>query len=194
MKAAVFLDRDGVLTRLVPDPISGQYESPLTLEQVTLLPGAAAAVRRLRDVGYVVVGISNQPAAAKGVVELGELERIQARVLELLGGESAAPDAFRLCFHHPEGSVPLLTLECDCRKPAPGMLLEAAEELEIDLGASWMVGDTDSDVLAGAAAGCRTLLIDNPGSAHKRAGFAHADAGAPDLATAVEVIVDMDKR
>jgi len=74
VKAAVFLDRDGVLTRLVPDPISGQYESPLTLEQVTLLPGAAAAVRRLRDVGYVVVGISNQPAAAKGVVELGELE------------------------------------------------------------------------------------------------------------------------
>jgi D-glycero-D-manno-heptose 1,7-bisphosphate phosphatase len=192
--AAVFLDRDGVLTRLVPDPNSGQNESPLTIDQVTLLPGAASAVRRLRDTGYVVVGISNQPAAAKGVVQIGQLGKVQARVLELLAREGAAPDAFRICFHHPEGTIPGLTLQCDCRKPAPGMLLEAAEELELDLGASWMVGDTDSDVLAGEAAGCRTVLIDNPGSAHKRAGVARADASARDLATAVEIIVDMDKR
>ena len=194
MTAAVFLDRDGVLTRLVPDPFSGQPESPLTLDEVTLLPGAATAVRRLRDSGYVVVGISNQPAAAKGVVEITQLEQVQARVLELLAREDAAPDAFRLCYHHPEGLVPELTLGCRCRKPAPGMLLEAAEELEIDLGASWMIGDTDSDIIAGEAAGCRTVLIENPSSAHKRTGSPRPDARVPDLTTAVEVIIDIPNR
>jgi D-glycero-D-manno-heptose 1,7-bisphosphate phosphatase len=192
--AAAFLDRDGVLTRLVPDPFSGQPESPLTPDEVTLLPGAATAVRRLRDSGYVVVGISNQPAAAKGVVEMTQLEQVQVRVLELLTLEDAAPDGFRVCYHHPEGLVPELTLGCDCRKPAPGMLLEAAEELQIDLGASWMIGDTDSDIIAGEAAGCRTVLIENPGSAHKRTGGTRPYASVSDLSAAVEVIIDIHNR
>jgi D-glycero-D-manno-heptose 1,7-bisphosphate phosphatase len=178
--AAVFVDRDGVLNELVSDPLSGKPESPLQPEQVALLPGASAAIRRLRDVGYVVVGVSNQPAAAKGVVEMQLLERVQARVLELLALDGAAPDDFRLCFHHPEGVIPELTRACGCRKPAPGMLLEAAEELELD-------------VAAGTAAGCRTVLIEHPASAHKRSGVAHPDASAPDLAAAVELVI-MDTR
>lgn len=189
MTAAVFVDRDGVLNALVPDPVSGLPESPLDPEQVTLLPGAAAAIRRLRDAGYVVVGASNQPAAAKGVVEMRLLESVQARVLELLALDGAAPDDFRLCFHHPEGVIPELTRECGCRKPAPGMLLEAAEELELDLASSWMLGDTDNDVAAGAAAGCRTILIEHPSSAHKRGDVARPDASAPDLAAAVELVI-----
>jgi D-glycero-D-manno-heptose 1,7-bisphosphate phosphatase len=193
MSRAVFFDRDGVVNELVPDPVSGLPESPLDAAEVRLIPGAAAALRRLHDAGYVLVGISNQPAAAKGVVALERLREVQERVLELLAGEGVAPAAFRLCFHHPEGTVAELARICDCRKPAPGMLLDAANELGIDLGASWMVGDTDGDMAAGAAAGCRTILIENPDSAHKRAGGPQAAQG-PDLATAAEMILVWDRR
>ena len=189
MKRAVFFDRDGVVNELVPDPVSGLPESPLDSDEVELIPGAASALRRLRSAGYVRVGISNQPAAAKGVVSLDDLERVQARVLDLLAREGVTPEAFRLCFHHPDGVVVELARTCDCRKPASGMLLDAAEELGLDLGRSWLVGDTDDDVAAGAAAGCRTVLLDNPSSAHKRGGAARADAHAPDLAAAAELIL-----
>ena len=189
MTAAVFLDRDGVLNELVPRDDSGRQESPLDPRQVALVPGAAAAIQRLRSAGYVVVGVSNQPAAAKGTVDIKQLESVQARVLDLLERAGAAPDAFRLCFHHPDGVVPELTRVCDCRKPAPGMLLDAAAALDLDLNASWMIGDTDSDVAAGTAAGCRTILIENPGSAHKRSGDARPYATAIDLAAAADLVV-----
>lgn len=194
MTAAVFVDRDGVLNGLVVHPVSGRPESPLDPRQVVLIPGAAAALRRLRKAGYAIVGVSNQPAAAKGTVSIEQLERVQARVLDLLERAGAAPDAFRVCLHHPEGVVPELTRACDCRKPAPGMLLDAAAELDLDLNASWMIGDTDADVAAGAAAGCRTILIENPGSAHKRSGEARPDATAFDLAAAVDLVVASSAR
>jgi D-glycero-D-manno-heptose 1,7-bisphosphate phosphatase len=142
----------------------------------------------------VLVGVSNQPAAAKGTVSLERLHGVQARVLELLEREGVVPDAFRLCFHHPEGTVAALTRSCDCRKPAPGMLLSAASELGLDLGHSWMIGDTDADIAAGAAAGARTILIENPGSGHKRQSAGSPDARAPDLAVAVTLILDLDNR
>lgn len=194
MKVAAFLDRDGVLNELVPDRATGMPESPLDPEEVVLLPGVGTALRRLRDAGYVIVGVSNQPAAAKGVVELEMLESVQARVIELLDRDRAAPDSFRVCFHHPDGLVADLTRTCECRKPAPGMLREAAEELGIDLSRSWMLGDTDSDVSAGAAAGCQTVLIENPDSTHKRAGNVRPDATAPDLPAAVEIILGVGAR
>ena len=191
---AAFLDRDGVLTDLVPDPVSGRPESPLSPEQVRLLPGAAAAVIRLRNAGYAIVGITNQPAAAKGLVGIDQLEQVQARVLQLLKEHGATTDAFHLCFHHPEGLLPELTRVCRCRKPAPGMLLEAAAELGLDLGASWMLGDTDGDVAAGRSAGCRTILIENAASAHKRGGRCRPDASAHNLPAAAELIIGIDKR
>lgn len=194
MKAAVFVDRDGVLNALVPGPVSGEPESPLDPEQVALLPGAAGAIRRLRDAGYVVVGVSNQPAAAKGVVEMSVLESVHRRVLDLLEHDGGHLDTFRLCFHHPEGVVPDLTRTCDCRKPAPGMLLDAAVEFMLDVESSWMIGDTDADVAAGSAAGCRTVLIENPASAHKRSGRARPDGRAVDLPAAVELIVKDEER
>jgi D-glycero-D-manno-heptose 1,7-bisphosphate phosphatase len=187
--AAVFVDRDGVLNELVSDPTSGRPESPLAPEDVATVAGAAGAVRELSAGGYLVVGVSNQPAAAKGVVDLARLESVQARVLELLERDGARFDGFEICFHHPAGTVAELTRECDCRKPAPGMLLAAAASLGIDLGASWLVGDSDVDVEAGKAAGCRTVLIENPASAHRRAGGSEPDARAPDLAAAVRLIV-----
>lgn len=193
MIPAVFVDRDGVLNELVRRE-TGECESPLDPAQVKLVEGAAAAVRRLREAGFALVGVSNQPAAAKGSVTVAQLHAVQARVLELLVEADAALDAFRLCLHHPKGVVPELTRDCDCRKPAPGMILDAAAELEIDLDPSWMIGDTDADVLAGAAAGCRTILIENPSSAHKRKGESKPDATAPDLASAAYVVLEASER
>lgn len=187
MTAAAFLDRDGVINELVRRE-SGVKESPLDPGRVALIDGAAAAIRRLRSAGYLIVGVSNQPAAAKGTIAIEQLEGIQARVLELLERAGAAPDSFRLCFHHPQGVVPELARVCDCRKPAPGMLLDAAADLGLDLGASWMIGDTDADVVAGMAAGCRTILIENPDSAHKRSGNLRPDATVRDLEAAAEFI------
>jgi histidinol-phosphate phosphatase family protein len=154
---------------------------------VVLLPGAAAALVRLKRDGWPLVGVSNQPAAAKGLVSRGRLQSVQARVLELLAAEGVSFDDFRLCLHHPDAVLPELAGPCECRKPAPGMLLAAAQARDLDLGRSWMVGDTDSDVLAGQAAGCSTVLITNAGSAHKRAGSAVPDATAGDLGEAAEL-------
>jgi D-glycero-D-manno-heptose 1,7-bisphosphate phosphatase len=186
---AAFIDRDGVINQLIPDPVSGQPESPLRVEDVALIPGAAGALRQLADAGWRLIGVSNQPAAAKGRVPLGQLHAVQDRVLELLAAEGVTFDDFRLCLHHPDGVVPELSRECQCRKPAPGMLVAGAEQLGIDLARSWMIGDTDGDVVAGRAAGCSTVLVAHPGSRHKRGGGAQPDEHAADLVTAVALIL-----
>jgi len=185
MRTAAFLDRDGVLNELVPDRQGGVAESPLRVEDVRLVPGAAAAALRLARAGHTLVCVSNQPAAAKGEVSVAQLYAVHRRVVELLAREGVALDASRLCLHHPQGVVPELSRSCTCRKPASGMLLDAARELELDLTNSWMVGDTDADIAAGRAAGCRTLLIHHPGSAHKRLRVERADMVVADLAQAV---------
>ncbi len=188
-RAAVFVDRDGVINDLVPDPVTGAPESPLHPGDVMLIPGAAPALHRLADAGWTLVGVSNQPAAAKGTSELAEVHAVQARVLAQLCDEGVRFDDFRLCLHHPDGVVPQLSGPCSCRKPAPGMLLDAAAALGIELAASWMIGDTDSDVAAGHAAGCATILVLHPGSAHKRTGPAGATQIAANLAAAADFIL-----
>lgn len=188
-RPAAFLDRDGILNALVPDPVSGHPESPLRPADVRLMPGAAAAARHLRESGFALVGVSNQPAAAKGTLSVEELLAVQERVLELLAAEGVDFDGFRLCLHHPDGAVPELSGDCACRKPAPGMLLDAAAALDLDLAASWMVGDTDADVAAGVAAGCRTALVENPDSAHKRLGTGDPDLRAVDFSQAARLIL-----
>jgi D-glycero-D-manno-heptose 1,7-bisphosphate phosphatase len=183
-RPAAFLDRDGTLNQLVVDTLSGLPESPLRAEDVRLIEGAAAAAHSLADAGFALVCVTNQPAAAKGRVSVEQLLSVHERVLALLRDEGVELDASRLCLHHPEAVVAELAGGCACRKPAPGMLLDAARELGIDLTRSWMLGDTDADVAAGRAAGVRTVLITAPGSSHKRAGAAHADLLATDLADA----------
>jgi D-glycero-D-manno-heptose 1,7-bisphosphate phosphatase len=185
----VFVDRDGVINELVSDPASRAPESPLHPEDVRLIDGAADALRRLSGAGRLLIGVSNQPAAAKGTIGMRELQAVQTRVTALLAGEGVFFDDFRLCLHHPDGVVPELSGSCDCRKPGPGMLLEAAAAHDVDLSGSWMIGDTDSDVAAGAAAGCATILVEHPGSAHKRSGIAIPDEIVPDLAAAATFIL-----
>lgn len=152
---AVFLDRDGTLNRYV-----GFLRD---IEDFALLPGAADAVRTLNGSGYLAIVATNQPVIARGEVTVPQLREIHDRMETELGAEGAYLDAIYYCPHHPdsgfEGEVPELKFDCSCRKPKPGMLLQAAEDLNIDLTQSWMVGDGASDVAAGKAAGCRTALI-----------------------------------
>jgi D-glycero-D-manno-heptose 1,7-bisphosphate phosphatase len=186
VRAAAFLDRDGVLNELVLEPDSSVAESPLDVTQVRLIPGAAAAAAHLAEAGFTLVCVSNQPAAAKGKASVVQLLAVHEQVLALLARAGVKVAAWRLCLHHPQGVVPELSRPCACRKPAPGMLLDVAAELGIDLASSWMVGDTDADVLAGRAAGCRTLLVENPASFHKRLQVTNADLAAGSLADGVQ--------
>ena len=186
---AIFVDRDGVLNETVWDPRAGACESPYAPGDVALVAGVPDALRALRGAGFALVVASNQPSAAKGTAALGDLRAVHERVAQELAARNAAPDAFRYCLHHPAGEHPLLAGPCPCRKPAPGLLLAAAFELGLDLGRSWMVGDSDTDVEAGRAAGCRTVLVHHPGSAHRRHGDADADAEAEDLAGAADAIL-----
>ncbi len=189
-RRAVFVDRDGTINELVPDPASGRPESPLRVADVALIRGAARAIRALADDGWLLIGVSNQPAAAKGTISKKELMAVHARVIALLNEQGAKFDDFRLCLHHPDGVVPSLSSVCDCRKPQPGLLVASAQDHGVDLRASWMVGDTDADVMAGKAAGCRTVLLDTRGSAHKRKGTAAPDAEVKTLAQAARLIAD----
>ena len=152
---AVFLDRDGTINKYV-----GFLRK---IDQFELLPGVAEAIRKINASGYLCIVATNQPVIARGEVTVPELEEIHMKMETLLGFEGAYIDGLYYCPHHPHkgyaGEVPELKIECSCRKPKPGMLLKAAEDFNIDLGKSWMVGDGENDILAGRNAGCRTALI-----------------------------------
>jgi D-glycero-D-manno-heptose 1,7-bisphosphate phosphatase len=185
-RPAVFLDRDGVLNEFVVGPRSGARESPLEVTDVCLIPGAATAAAHLAAAGFALVCVTNQPAAARGKASIERLLEVHHQVERLLAQEGVALSASRLCWHHPEGVIPALAVRCDCRKPAPGMLLDAARAVQADLGVSWMVGDTDVDIQAGRAAGCRTLLVECPDTAERRSGCEPTDLRASDLAEGAE--------
>ncbi|HLI14605.1 MAG TPA: HAD family hydrolase [Acidimicrobiales bacterium] len=180
-RPAVFLDRDGVLNELVPDPSTGLPESPLRSADVRLLPGAAAGAAELQSLGFALVVVTNQPAWAKGKASREALLAVHQQVVDLLAAEGVALDGWRWCLHHPEALVDELRGDCRCRKPRPGMLLDAAAELSLDLERSWIIGDSDADVAAGREARCGTILVANPSSAHRRSGSPTPDAAVQSL-------------
>lgn len=182
---AVFLDRDGVINRNALNPATGEYEAPLTAKDFELLPGVREALLRLRDAGYLLVLVSNQPNYAKGKSSLAELRAIDAelrRELAAIGIEFAAA---YYCLHHPNGSVAGFSGLCACRKPSPYFLLRARRQLGLNFQQSRMVGDRATDIECGRAAGVRTILIDPSGRGD---GQAVPNWIAPDLAAAAEMI------
>lgn len=156
---AVFLDRDGTLNKHV-----GFLRDVQKLE---LMEGAAEAVRLINRRGFLAVVVTNQPVVARGEITVGELELIHQKLETLLGAEGAYLDAIYYCPHHPDkgykGEVPELKVECSCRKPNPGMLLQAARDYNIELSESWMIGDSERDIIAGKRAGCKTLRLADAG-------------------------------
>jgi len=156
---AVFLDRDGVINALVYHQEQGIIDSPFTVEQFGLLPRAGEAVKKLRLMGYKIVLVSNQPGIAKGHLTGEVFEKIREKMENELARDNALLDAQYYCFHHPEAVLENMRVACDCRKPRPGLLLKAAEEMRLDLSRSWMIGDGLTDIKAGKSAGTRTILI-----------------------------------
>jgi len=159
-RRAFFLDRDGVLNTPIWNAEENAWDSPFTLDDFTLLPRVAEAVARIEAMGYLRIVISNQPGAAKGKCSPAYLEETKDRLRSDLAAGGASVDGIYYCLHHPQATVPEYLVVCDCRKPKPGMILQAAKDLEIDLQASWMIGDQERDVQAGIVAGCRTVRID----------------------------------
>ena len=162
LQPAIFLDRDGTINEMVYDETHGLLDSPRRPEQVSLIPGAAEFMCRARNAAYKLVVVTNQPGIAKGTLTLAELDAVNQRLAELLAAEGAHWDALYFCPHHPQGrpgfSSPYV-MDCECRKPKPGLLLRAATDLNLDLTASWMIGDGLNDIQAGNVAGCQTLLV-----------------------------------
>ncbi len=161
-RRAVFLDRDGVLNDLEYDPEEGRIGSPLSAKQLRIFPYAGDSVRRIRELGFKVILVSNQPGVAKRQFTNSELERMNEKVRKELAKHGCSLDAEYFCLHHPDALVHKYRLDCDCRKPKPGLLLRAARENNLDLGNSFFVGDALVDVKAGRAAGCRTILLGHP--------------------------------
>jgi D-glycero-D-manno-heptose 1,7-bisphosphate phosphatase len=153
----VFLDRDGVL-----NATPGLGWSPRRPEELVLLPGVVEALGRLRDAGWLAVVVSNQPGIAKGQMTEADQGAVAARLEDELRAAGVAPDGCYYCLHHPDPDQVVerrYLARCGCRKPAPGLLLQAAAELDLELASCWMVGDAWRDIEAGAAAGCRTLGV-----------------------------------
>lgn len=188
-KRAVFLDRDGVLNELALNPKNNEFESPHEPAHVSMLPGAAAAAKRLQDAGFSLFIVSNQPSFAKGKTSLENTHAIAQRVEASLRAAGATIVRAYYCYHHPDGTVPPYAGACRCRKPKPQFLFDARDEFGIDLARSWMVGDQDSDIECGRRAGCRTAAVNNPLSAHRRPGKEIPTLLAADLADAAGRII-----
>lgn len=156
---AVFLDRDGVINRYAYNAEFGTVDTPATPEQFELLPGVADAIASLNQLDLPVIIVSNQPGVAKGKLTPRLLDAITAKMVKLLADGGARLDDILYCRHHPEATLAEYRVNCDCRKPGPGLLLRAAKDRKLDLAGSFLVGDGVHDILAGKAAGVTTVLL-----------------------------------
>ncbi len=156
---AVFLDRDGVINELIRYPEHSIIDSPFTVEQFKLRDGVGKAIKKLQEAGYKVILASNQPGIAKEHMSREAFDKIGHKMREELAKDGVRLDGEKYCLHHPEAKVKEFIVNCECRKPKPGMLLQAAQDMDIDLPQSWMIGDGLTDVKAGKEAGCKTILL-----------------------------------
>lgn len=187
-RAAIFLDRDGVIVEEVFYPEFGEREAPMRPDDVRLLPGAAVAMRRLSDLGFFLVLVSNQGAVAKGKVDVGSLWRTHERVADLLAHDGAKFDAEYYSFSHPDGTVPGFSGPSLDRKPSPYNLLIAAGRYELDLSRSWMIGDRETDVACGRAAGTKTIRILAAGANGPASESSAAEFCAQSLSGCLEIV------
>lgn len=150
---AVFLDKDGTI---IPDIPFNTNTSLIELSE-----GAVEGLQLLQSYGYLLIVVTNQAGVAHGYFSVEQLNAVKGRINDLCRKIGIYLDGFYYCPHHPDGVVDGYRKQCDCRKPAPGLLFEAASDMDIDLRNSWMIGDILNDVEAGKKAGCKTVLIDN---------------------------------
>jgi D-glycero-D-manno-heptose 1,7-bisphosphate phosphatase len=185
MPPAIFLDRDGTIIReaeYLADPAG-----------VELLPGVVEGLRALRAAGFLLIVVSNQSGVARGYFTEETVKKINQRLRDLLAREQADVDAVYYCPHYAKGNVTAYAIECECRKPKPGLILTAQKEWDIDLAHSWVVGDKDADVLLGKNAGTKTaLVLTGYGEKTRAAGFVQGqepDLISPNLGSAAQAVV-----
>ncbi len=152
MNKAVFLDRDGVITH---DPPHYAHR----IDQLTLIEGSGPAIKKLNDAQFKVIVITNQSGVAKGMYEEEDIRIFNDEMVRRLKQDNAYINAIYYCPHHPDAEVQKYRIDCDCRKPKPGMLFEGGRTYNIDFRSSFLVGDKWSDIEAGRSAGCRTILV-----------------------------------
>lgn len=150
-RRAVFLDRDGT--------INEEKDYLHRIEDFAFIPGVPAAIRRLKEAGFLVIVVTNQSGVGRGYYSMEDVDRLHRHLQDKLAESGTAVDAFYVCPHHPTEGVGHFLRDCDCRKGRPGMLLQAAAEHGIDLERSFMVGDKAADIEAGEEAGCRSMLV-----------------------------------
>jgi len=187
---AVFLDRDGVLVEERGDAV--------TADKVALLPGVADALRMLNKSDYLAIVVTNQPGIAKGFISEADVAAAHAKMSMELGGAGAYVHDIEICPHHAErgfpGERPELKIDCDCRKPKPGMLLRAAERFNIDLSRSWMIGDRSVDIEAGQRAGTKTIGVRTGYGLGDGKSGAAPDVVCDDLASAIERVLGVKQK
>jgi D-glycero-D-manno-heptose 1,7-bisphosphate phosphatase len=164
LKQAVFFDRDGVINDLVLNPITNEYEPPHSPEELVLIPEIIPILSSLQNAGYILFLVSNQPDYAKGKNTLEQIQTVHKKLDQIFIGVGIQFKEYYYCYHHPQGIVREYSFACECRKPKPYFLIRASIAHGIDLSKSWMIGDRDSDIECGKAAGTQTILIANPHS------------------------------
>jgi D,D-heptose 1,7-bisphosphate phosphatase len=152
-RKAVFLDKDGTIIPDVPYNVNPDF--------ITLVDGVIEGLQLLKEEGYLFAVISNQAGVARGYFEIDALKKVEQKLNELFSQSDIEIAKYYFCPHHPAGKIPDYSFACDCRKPMPGMILQALDDLKIDANHSWMIGDILNDVEAGNRACCRTVLIEN---------------------------------
>ena len=159
MARAVFLDRDGVINSMVYNPDFGLVDSPANPNELILLPGAGKAIQQINEMGFLAIVISNQPGVAKGRFVKALLNAITEKLHKELRAEGARLDDVYYCLHHPAAIFEQYRMNCDCRKPKPGLLEQAARKWKIELSSSYFVGDGITDVATGQAVRATCLFV-----------------------------------
>jgi len=185
---SIFIDRDGVLNELVYYDDWGEWESPRFAQDLVLFPDVLSALSKLQQSGWLLFLVSNQPSYAKGKVSLESLYEVHNALQKQLASHGIEFQEFYYSYTHPNGVVPEYTCESAYRKPNPGFLLKAESQYGLDMSASWMVGDRDTDIDCGQRAKCKTALITYPYSRDKQ-GKSSPDLRVPTFSAFVEKLL-----
>ena len=177
---AVFLDRDGTINK--------EVDVLRDVKQLKVLPGAAEAIKKINQLGFLAIIITNQPVIARGWLTEKEVDAIHAVLIKRLNKKGAKIDAVYYCPHHPNANLKKYRLVCSCRKPDIGMIKKAVKELKIDIKKSFLIGDSTSDILAGNRIGLKTILVKTGYAGQDGKYKARPDFTAKNLIEAVEII------
>lgn len=192
MRKAVFLDRDGVINKLVFNSVTGEYESPHYENDFKMFPWVLSSFKKLQKAGFLLFLISNQPSYAKGKTSLKNIKKIHKIFHHFVSINGISFKRYYYCYHHPNGVKNKYSLKCNCRKPKPYFVLSALKKYKFNPNVSWLIGDRDSDILCGTFAGLKTILI-KENLSKKYQISSKPNYSAPNLKEAVKIILKDDK-